>query len=372
MIETFYKALDDYAVDRRGDVGSWVREEAMNSLKDYVHIILESKDTALISAVGANTPEFFEKFVSEYLQQLNEKIDKIREVAGRCLQSFFKFTLPLTDTDFSQRSELLCLFISEEAEKDAFDSEALYDKMAFLPWRNAKFVFSAMKPFFDSETYSESILKGLITSSGGLTESTLKASQNSLFEYLSEAAKAAGEGGTQKKRALVNKLIKIFTRCQKQDRVTVPLMKTIEMLLSADYLSETELQPEILEVHRVSVAECNKSKNIVKLIAGVGLFSGLLSLEDVEVQKKAVKTLLFLLFHNFPKVRQMAAEKLYTGLLTLEEYDDLIPGGEDAYDEINEVLSETDWGGIDAKILTADLKAKLYALFGHEWVPPKK
>lgn len=149
-------------------------------------------------------------------------------------------------------------------------------------------------------------------------------------------------------------------------------MKTIEMLLSADYLSEAELQPEILEVHRVSVAECNKSKNIVKLIAGVGLFSGLLSLEDVEVQKKAVKTLLFLLFHNFPKVRQMAAEKLYTGLLTLEEYDDLIPGGEDAYDEINEVLSETDWGGIDAKILTADLKAKLYALFGHEWAPPKK
>jgi hypothetical protein len=44
-------------------------------------------------------------------------------------------------------------------------------------------------PFFDSEVYSYSILTGLITSSGGLTESTLKASSNSLFEYLSKMTK---------------------------------------------------------------------------------------------------------------------------------------------------------------------------------------
>lgn len=29
IVEVLYKALDDYAVDRRGDVGSWVREESM-------------------------------------------------------------------------------------------------------------------------------------------------------------------------------------------------------------------------------------------------------------------------------------------------------------------------------------------------------
>ena len=32
VVEVLYKALDDYAIDRRGDVGSWVREESMNSL----------------------------------------------------------------------------------------------------------------------------------------------------------------------------------------------------------------------------------------------------------------------------------------------------------------------------------------------------
>lgn len=32
IVEVLYKALDDYALDRRGDVGSWVREESMASL----------------------------------------------------------------------------------------------------------------------------------------------------------------------------------------------------------------------------------------------------------------------------------------------------------------------------------------------------
>ena len=36
ILETFYAGFDDYAVDRRGDVGSWVRSEAMVSLSKYV------------------------------------------------------------------------------------------------------------------------------------------------------------------------------------------------------------------------------------------------------------------------------------------------------------------------------------------------
>ena len=161
------------------------------------------------------------------------------------------------------------------------------------------------------------------------------------------------------------KLLVIFESEQKNDRVTVPLMKTIEQLLTADYLSDEEIQDDLLAVHRITVAECNKSKNITKLIAGVGVFSGLMGSTHTDLCQKSIKTLLFLLYHNFPKVRIMAAEKLYTGLLTMEEYDNIIPGGEDAYDEVNELISETDWAG-DVKILTKETKVQMYAYFGHE------
>ena len=81
------------------------------------------------------------------------------------------------------------------------------------------------------------------------------------------------------------------------------MMKTIENLLTTDYLSDAEVQADIMEIHRLSVAECNKSKNIVKLMAGVGVFAGMLNSSNEELCKKAIKTLLFLLYHNFPKVR---------------------------------------------------------------------
>ena len=123
----------------------------------------------------------------------------------------------------------------------------------YLPWRNADFVFHQIMPFFDSEVFSASILKGLITSSGGLTESTLKASSDSLFQYLSKMQKEDGSAGIAHKKFFLQKLLSIFQNHLKEERVTIPLMKTIEMLLSSDYLSEEGLAPEILQTHAITV-----------------------------------------------------------------------------------------------------------------------
>ena len=100
----------------------------------------------------------------------------------------------------------------------------------------------------------------------------------------------------------------------------MPLMKTVEMLLASDYLPESELSVELSKVHALVVSECNKSKNIVKLIASIGVFAGMLTYQDKDLSTKALRSLLFLLYSSFPKVRKNAAEKLYTSLLTLEDY----------------------------------------------------
>ena len=34
--DTLFNALDDYQLDRRGDVGSWVREETMIALTSFI------------------------------------------------------------------------------------------------------------------------------------------------------------------------------------------------------------------------------------------------------------------------------------------------------------------------------------------------
>lgn len=67
ILETLYCGFNDYAVDRRGDVGSWVRCEAMISLSKYFQIVISSPDELLKVSLGADQPEFYERFINLHL-----------------------------------------------------------------------------------------------------------------------------------------------------------------------------------------------------------------------------------------------------------------------------------------------------------------
>ena len=45
VLDTMYEALKDYQLDRRGDVGSWVREEAMVSLTRFVQTLVQKRES---------------------------------------------------------------------------------------------------------------------------------------------------------------------------------------------------------------------------------------------------------------------------------------------------------------------------------------
>lgn len=47
--------MNDYQIDRRGDVGSWVREEAMTALNDFIHLLFSHEQYEPIKqALGAH------------------------------------------------------------------------------------------------------------------------------------------------------------------------------------------------------------------------------------------------------------------------------------------------------------------------------
>ena len=99
-------------------------------------------------------------------------------------------------------------------------------------------------------------------------------------------------------------------------------------------------------------------------MAAVGVFSGMLSSESKELLDKAVRSLLFLLYHSYPKIRKLTAEKFYTAILSMEDAEIIFPGGEDDSEEAQTIISETDWAQ-DLKVLNEE-KEKLYAYFGME------
>jgi hypothetical protein len=60
--------VQDYALDRRGDVGSWVREESMRSLTKLVQLMAKSKDfyVEVLDVLGPE-PQFYERFICAML-----------------------------------------------------------------------------------------------------------------------------------------------------------------------------------------------------------------------------------------------------------------------------------------------------------------
>jgi hypothetical protein len=114
-IDHLYKAIHDYAIDKRGDVGSWVREEAMRSLNILMYELFYNYDKDLLKQIVPQSEylNFILKFIGTILQQLMEKIDKIRQVAGQILQSFlitFCNDLP----DFKEKDTLMSIFVFSE------------------------------------------------------------------------------------------------------------------------------------------------------------------------------------------------------------------------------------------------------------------
>lgn len=106
VMRALFRALDDYAVDNRGDVGSWVREAAMVALERCTSILCKRDIVALraASATGheselgdmevnasSTSHRLFDSGIAQDLvagiaKQAVEKIDKMREIAIKTLQ----------------------------------------------------------------------------------------------------------------------------------------------------------------------------------------------------------------------------------------------------------------------------------------------
>lgn len=106
VMQTLFKELDDYSVDNRGDVGSWVREAAMEGLERCSSMLCRRDSVGFMNTPNAEQlvelPDkelathnlsypLLDTNVVTYLvggiaKQAVEKMDKLRDTAARTLQ----------------------------------------------------------------------------------------------------------------------------------------------------------------------------------------------------------------------------------------------------------------------------------------------
>uniref|UniRef100_A0A3B3BM33 Tubulin-specific chaperone D n=1 Tax=Oryzias melastigma TaxID=30732 RepID=A0A3B3BM33_ORYME len=298
--------LNDYTMSSRGDVGARVREAAMTSLMELSVLVASSAPDVLVPKVSS--------MMCGLAQQAAEKIDRYRAHASNIFLRLLHSAEPAIP-HIPHREELLHIFP---------------ESVTSVNWKAPSQSFKHITQLLGLPEYQYHTLLGLSASVGGITESTVHFSSQSLFDFLKRIqsdSEALGRFGET--------LLRIFRDNLRND-VSVPLLKMLNQLLSNSCFEIFTTQEHQFCVDLLDLCkEFRKSKDISKLSACVSSFCGLIQFQGT-VRKKVLSQLLLLLCHPFPVIRKTTASQMYEMLLT---YDDVIDA--EILDDVMTCLSDT-------------------------------
>jgi len=401
VIAAMESGMRDYSVDRRGDVGSWVREVCMEVITALLD--MQRRVAPLVRLPDTTTTT---RLVALLLQQAVEKIDRLREHAYRllhhllCSEACSQFDLELayrrvchseaydscssTDSSANSAAEELDSSAWPPAHfdilRDAFfgsaaaisqltcetkEAEELLRLQEDEPSERNIAIFDSLVPLLTYELYRPAIVRGLVVSVGGITESTAKGGRKALFSLIQQS------GG----ECVCNELIRLFETTSAKDtdseakRILGSLFNLVGVLL-AQGLFPAHLAPSLLDK---SFAAVRSSRDLSRLKASIAVFVGLLRWPRA-TRRKAFNVLLQFLGYSFPVIRQATAQALYIRLLEEQEDFDLtgvaaVNAEGSAIEEIAEVIipaatiasvleliSVTPWGTDNEESLAASLR----------------
>jgi hypothetical protein len=152
---------------------------------------------------------------------------------------------------------------------------------------------------------------------------------------------------------VVTSIIRELCQNKHDDRVTVPILRVCDAIISRGALDQAHTHAiQLVEAIR---HECFSSKDIPKLVTGSACLAHFIGADDNVVHESATNGLLALMANRFPRVRCAAAEHLYIALLAIAE-----PSRET--ESATGILSSNSW---DAPPSTMkDARKSIYALLG--------
>uniref|UniRef100_A0A7I4D1R8 Tubulin-specific chaperone D n=1 Tax=Physcomitrium patens TaxID=3218 RepID=A0A7I4D1R8_PHYPA len=380
VMEVLFKALEDYAVDNRGDVGSWVREAAMDALKRCSFLLcLETKvdqrkvepkhssggtecspggterssgesETSGSTTEWSNTlfdKEIAVKVVGGLAKQAVEKIDRVRDVAGRTLQQLLHSDQVISDQIPHRRA-----------------LEQIVPNDTSLNWAAPAVSFPRLVQFLKFPEFRPYLLSGIVISVGGLGDSLGKVSSQALFNFLQEVPPTASGIGalTDSSSAwLGGQMVELLKNNRGIDRVIIPALKTVDVLFCKGVFShmmdcDDKFATEILDFIKSNLKGC---RDVSKLLAAINVLSHF-ALWREPARSNALEQLLVLLGYRYPRVRKVCAEQVY--LLLIQRGDEIL--GADDVEIALELIGETSWDGRIEEI--REKRAQLFDLFNLE------
>lgn len=355
LIESILNAIllasNDYSNDKRGDVGSWVRLACMQSLLEI------SQSSYVLSEHN------WESIFGVLLRQIVEKIDRLRQVAGDIIEKMLNNpAIPPWAEElkpvFVNNKEFLQKF--QEKQEKIQGAESLPDQSE-MPvqsavtsyersnlWSVPSFVFPLITPLLNIPRFRNEMIKGIVISVGGITESTVRSSSEEFINVI------------RANMSIAENVLEVFKNCE--ERLELPFMKAWGYLFKSI---------DTFKVSSVSLGVLSKcqdiirgSKDIMKWLAFIETVSGLL--DHHECHRDALRIVLAALGQPFPKVRTLAAQNLFNYFNCIDNYRQVCNSEEDL-EKIIDLLSLTPW--VQGLNEVRPVRNQIFAMLGME--PPK-
>jgi len=168
MYNALISGLEDYTVDERGDVGSWVRIASIQGLTSVsvALLTLAKTDTTYIKYIPAN---LYQKAIGGILKQGVGRLDNVRQQAGVSIQCLLKCPLPSVGDANPWK------FHGEKIFKESLLSEVATGDGSHS-WQDSPWIFPKAMRFLEVPEYRPAVLAGLLISIGSKTDSTVNES----------------------------------------------------------------------------------------------------------------------------------------------------------------------------------------------------
>lgn len=314
LYNCYLLALKEYTIDSRGDIGAWVREAAMIGLHVLTNLVSQTK---LLSVLNE---DLMAGIIGGVAQQAVERIDGIRAQAGTVFSALIHSDPPLPNIPY--HNELKAIFPYNECKET-------------IEWRMESATFPRFIKMLGFPPYKINLLRGIIFSVGGISESLVKYSSVSLFTYLQEI----DEEGL---KDLCEKILNIFEESHKNERMITSMLAFLDRLLSSGCIqsvlddADNTISERILTLLK---HEIKYSSNMKLLISSINVFCQLLQVRG-PVAKRAFCQLSIFLCHKYTSLRKTTAIRTYEALTLYGEEMDI---AEEDLANILTKLNATDW-----------------------------
>ncbi|KIM25833.1 hypothetical protein M408DRAFT_73897 [Serendipita vermifera MAFF 305830] len=226
VLKTLLDGLEDYSVDERGDVGSWVRISSLQGLSSSVELILRSD---IRNPNDWLPQELYLGIWAGMLKQGAERLDNVRAEVGKGVVQLLEASTLKANGNVSGSRWIPCGY-------DLLRQLFMVETGSGEGWNQPAWLFPRIVQVLQVPEYRSNILKGLVLSIGSRNEGTHRPAATALTEYLIERDTAFPNERIID--AVFKELLDLAKANSASNTVVLPILSTFDALIEGSVVAE--------------------------------------------------------------------------------------------------------------------------------------